>query len=233
MAGGVPVPSFLVAPIATRVPSEDIDTEHPEKSPAASPSMSAPTWVHVPPLSAYTRTWPASCRRRRSYMRRSPRACRPRTSIPSTRSSRPQPRRRCRRPPGSTSRRSRRTPARGRRRAGAVVPYAPIATRVPSEDIDTDHPDCLPQPRRRCRRPPGSTSRRSRRTPARGRRCRRLPSLYSADRHARAVRGHRYRDPGLVSRSLAVDVGAHLGPRPAALGVHAHVPGSVAGAVVI
>ena len=47
----------------------------------------------------------------------------------------------------------------------------------------------------------------------------------SADRHARAVRGHRYRVPGPVSRSLAVDVGAHLGPRPAALSVHAHVAG--------
>ena len=102
------------APIATRVPSEDIDTEYPEWSPAASPSMSAPTWVHVPPLSAYTRTWPASRRRRRSHMRLSPRACRPRTSIPR---------------------------------------------------------------------------------------------------------------PGVVARSLAVDVGAHLGPRPAALGVHPHVAG--------
>jgi surface protein len=41
------------------VPSEDIDTEYADESIAASPSMSAPTWVHVPPLSAYTRTWPA------------------------------------------------------------------------------------------------------------------------------------------------------------------------------
>ena len=50
------------APIATRVPSEDIDTLSPEKSPAASPSMSSPTWVQAPPLSAYTRTWPTSLR---------------------------------------------------------------------------------------------------------------------------------------------------------------------------
>ena len=55
----VPVPSLSIAPIATRVPSEDIDTEYPDQSSAASPSMSAPTWVHVPPLSAYTRTCPA------------------------------------------------------------------------------------------------------------------------------------------------------------------------------
>ena len=53
-----PLPSFPGAPIATRVPSGDIDTEYPDSSPAASPSMSAPSWVHVPPLSAYTRTWP-------------------------------------------------------------------------------------------------------------------------------------------------------------------------------
>ena len=46
--------------MATRVPSEDIDTDHPDLSYAASPSISAPTWVHVPLLSSYTRTWPAS-----------------------------------------------------------------------------------------------------------------------------------------------------------------------------
>ena len=50
------VPSFPEAPMATRVPSEDIDTDRPDRSPAASPSMSPPTWVHVPPLSEYTRT---------------------------------------------------------------------------------------------------------------------------------------------------------------------------------
>ena len=38
---GAVVPSLFVAPIATRVPSEDIDTECPKSSPAASPSMSA------------------------------------------------------------------------------------------------------------------------------------------------------------------------------------------------
>ena len=47
-----PAPLFLGAPIATRVPSEDIDTDRPDQSPSASPSMSAPTWVHVPLLSA-------------------------------------------------------------------------------------------------------------------------------------------------------------------------------------
>jgi hypothetical protein len=52
----VAVPSFHEAPMATRVPSEDIDTDTPDQSPAASPSMSPPTWVHVPPLSEYTRT---------------------------------------------------------------------------------------------------------------------------------------------------------------------------------
>ena len=56
--------------------------------------------------------------------------------------------------------------------------------------------------------------------------------ICSADRHARAVRGHRYRVPGPVCRSLAVDVGTHLGPRPAALSVHAHVAGVSAGTVV-
>ena len=50
------VASFSVAPMATRVPSADIDTVRPDQSPAASPSMSPPTWVHVPPLSEYTRT---------------------------------------------------------------------------------------------------------------------------------------------------------------------------------
>jgi hypothetical protein len=33
-----------------------------------------------------------------------------------------------------------------------------------------------------------------------------------ADGHARPIRGHRYRIPGLVVRSLAVDVAANLGP---------------------
>ena len=48
--------SLQGAPMATCVPSADMDTDLPDSSPAASPSMSAPTWVQVPPLSAYTRT---------------------------------------------------------------------------------------------------------------------------------------------------------------------------------
>ena len=36
--------------------------------------------------------------------------------------------------------------------------------------------------------------------------------------------------PGPVARSLAVDVAANLGPRPAALRVHAHMTGGGAGA---
>tara|TARA_R110002153_G_scaffold220341_2_gene372809 strand:+ start:584 stop:904 length:321 start_codon:yes stop_codon:yes gene_type:complete len=39
----VPVPSLYFAPIATRVPSEDIDTDHPDWSYAASPSISDST----------------------------------------------------------------------------------------------------------------------------------------------------------------------------------------------
>ena len=56
-ASNAPVPSFLGAPIATRVPSEDMDTEYPKRSfTPAWPSMSFATWVHVPSLSVYTRT---------------------------------------------------------------------------------------------------------------------------------------------------------------------------------
>ena len=55
----------------------------------------------------------------------------------------------------------------------------------------------------------------------------------SADRHARTIRRHGYRLSGLIARSLAVDVSAHLGPRPSALGVHAHVACVGAGAVVV
>ena len=47
--------------------------------------------------------------------------------------------------------------------------------------------------------------------------------LSGADRHASPVRGHRYRRPRVVDRILTVDVAANLGPRPAALRVHAHV----------
>ena len=168
--------------------------------------MSEPTWVHVPPLSAYTRTWPASCRCRRSYLRRSPRACRPRTSIPSTRTSRPQPRRRCLSPPGSTSRRSQRTRARGRR-AGAVVTVAPIATRVPSEDIDTDHPDSSSAASPSMSEPTWvhvpPLSAYTRTWPA----SEPVPSLPKR-RSPRACRPRTSIPiPGLVARSLAVDVG--------------------------
>ena len=38
----LPLPSLNGAPIATRVPSDDIDTEYPDWSDAASPSMSDP-----------------------------------------------------------------------------------------------------------------------------------------------------------------------------------------------
>jgi len=48
--------------------------------------------------------------------RQSPRACRPRTSIPNARSRSSKPRRRCRSPPGSTLHRSPRTHAQCRRR---------------------------------------------------------------------------------------------------------------------
>ena len=45
-----PFPSFLVAPIARIVPSDDNDTGDPEKSPSASPSISAPLWAHAVPF---------------------------------------------------------------------------------------------------------------------------------------------------------------------------------------
>ena len=56
----LPLPSFFRAPMATIVPSEDRDTEYPEWSFAASPSISAPSCTQVPELSSYTLTWPAS-----------------------------------------------------------------------------------------------------------------------------------------------------------------------------
>ena len=101
-----------------------------------------------------------------------------------------------------------------------------MATRVPSEDIDTEPPGVVarslavdvgahlgPRPAALGVHPHVAGV-----MP--------LPSLPErcTDRHARAVRGHRYR-PRMVARSLAVDVGAHLGPRPAALRVHPHVAG--------
>jgi hypothetical protein len=54
-----PFPSFLPAPIAILLPSEERDTFFPDKSRAASPSMSLPTCDHWFELSnLYTRTWP-------------------------------------------------------------------------------------------------------------------------------------------------------------------------------
>ena len=48
----VPFPSFPVAPMATRVPSADTDTEKPERSPSFSPSMSWPScWIGSAELS--------------------------------------------------------------------------------------------------------------------------------------------------------------------------------------
>ena len=44
-----PLSSFPVDPIATVLPSLDKLTLPPEKSPIASPSISAPIWVQVPP----------------------------------------------------------------------------------------------------------------------------------------------------------------------------------------
>ena len=58
----------------------------------------------------------------------------------------------------------------------------------------------------------------------------------STDCHACTIRRHGYwpsrRPSGFIARSFAVDVSAHLGPRSAALGVHAHVACVEAGAVV-
>ena len=92
-----------------------------------------------------------------------------------------------------------------------------------------------PQPRRRCRRQPGSTSRRSQSTRARGRG--HLMWSHSSHRSLKRLwpRACRLRTSiptarTVVARSLAVDVAADLGPRPAALRVHAHMTGGGAGA---
>ena len=150
MAGAGTGAVVPLAPIATRVPSEDIDTEPPDWS--------------------------------------------------------PQPRRRCLTPPGSTSRCSQRTRARGRRTPVPSFLSAPIATRVPSEDMIPTDPDSSPAASPSMSEPTWvhvpPLSAYTRTWPA-SCRCRRS---VSADRHARAVRGHRYRVPGLVVRSLAVDV---------------------------
>ena len=95
----------------------------------------------------------------RSSDRRSPRACRPRTSIPSSRSRPPQPRRRCRRQAGSTSRRSQSTRAHDQRHHCRCCRLSwrrwPCASH-PRTSIPYSR-TCRPQPRRRCRRQPGST----------------------------------------------------------------------------
>jgi hypothetical protein len=43
------LPSFWSAPIAKRLPSEDSDTDHPDQSIVASPSMSAPSCAQAEP----------------------------------------------------------------------------------------------------------------------------------------------------------------------------------------
>merc|ERR1719197_1064912 len=57
-----PMPSMPFshgAPTATRVPSADSDTDHPDKSSAASPSMMPPSCIHVLlSVSTYTLTRP-------------------------------------------------------------------------------------------------------------------------------------------------------------------------------
>ena len=121
------------------------------RSPCRASSMSAPTCPR-PAASAYTRTWPAF-----APLPSFPRApiatpCCPRTLIPSTRS--------CRLsladveihpvPPLSATRDV----------AGVAVPLS--ADRQCRPGTRYRPPGSRPQPRRRCRRPPWSTSRRSR-----------------------------------------------------------------------
>ena len=53
-------PSLYGAPIATIEPLPDNDTEYPNWSPAASPSISSPNWFHDIPFHLYTRTCPES-----------------------------------------------------------------------------------------------------------------------------------------------------------------------------
>ena len=54
----LPLPSLCVAPMATRFPSALKDTDHPDSSPVASPSMSLPTCTQLFPDESYTRTCP-------------------------------------------------------------------------------------------------------------------------------------------------------------------------------
>ena len=44
--------------MATRLPAAFKETEMPDRSFAASPSISLPSWVQLPLLKAYTLTWP-------------------------------------------------------------------------------------------------------------------------------------------------------------------------------
>jgi hypothetical protein len=135
-----------VAPIATRVPSGDIDIDTPELSSASSPSMSPPIWVHVPPLSEYTRTWP-----RLASFSVAPMATRvPSADIDTVRPAASPAASPSMSPPiwvhvPPLSEYTRTWP-----RLSDVEPLvpsfhrAPIATRVPSEDIDIDLPDSSP-----------------------------------------------------------------------------------------
>ena len=70
-----PLPSLSGAPIATRMPSEDIDAEYPEVVCSLAVD-NRPTWVHVRGFLVHP---PRG--RRRFQQRRSPRV-RPRTSVP-------------------------------------------------------------------------------------------------------------------------------------------------------
>ena len=56
----MPLPSFRNPPAARRDPSALRTADHlPNKSPAASPSISAPTCTQALPFQSNTRTWPA------------------------------------------------------------------------------------------------------------------------------------------------------------------------------
>ena len=55
----MPFPSLEIAPIATTSPLAERETDQPEKSSAASPSISLPRCTQAVPFQAYTLTWPA------------------------------------------------------------------------------------------------------------------------------------------------------------------------------
>ena len=139
-----PLPSLRIAPIATRVPSEDIDTECPERSVPASPSMSDPTWFHTPLLSAYTRTW--------SLPPQSVRGAPIATRVPSDDRDIENPDSSYAAPPSMSDPTWLHVPPLSEYMRTWPLSYvpvpslkgAPIATRVPSEDIDTDRPNWSP-----------------------------------------------------------------------------------------